>query len=401
MTPLKREIYLGKLRKLRDEHIIKVIVGVRRCGKSTVLEMFRDELLAGDVEEGQITYINFEEPEVVGVEYEWRKIYDQIIGTLLPTKMNYIFLDEVQNVPEFEKMVNGLHVKKNVDLYITGSNAWFLSSEIATLLSGRYIEIKMLPFSFAEYASAYENPNYEQLFRDYMTYGSFPQVAGLVQKGKTDLVNDYLTGIFNTVMVKDVMSRQGIGGVKAATNIMRFMLDNIGNITSPKGISDAMTAGNQAVSRPTVATYLSALAESFLLYPVERYDVKGKKLLQNLEKYYAVDTGLRKAVLGSKAEADIGRLLENIVYLELLRRENVVRIGRADKREIDFVVMDKAGRTSYYQVALTVRDEKTLERELTSLRGIDDNAKYLITLDPEERDFAGIHQVNAIHWLLA
>jgi predicted AAA+ superfamily ATPase len=400
MANIKREIYLGKLRRLRDEHIIKVLVGVRRCGKSTVLEMFRDELSQSGVSARQITYINFEEPEAVKTEYEWRKVYDEILARLQPDRMNYVFLDEVQAVDEWEKMVDGLHAKKNVDLYITGSNAWFLSSDIATLLSGRYIEIKLLPFSFAEYASAYDEPNYEQLFQSYMTYGSFPQVAKFVKNGKADLVNDYLTGIFNTVMVKDVTTRKGTTNTKTATNIMRFMLDNIGNITSPKNIADTMTADNQAVSRPTVGSYLGALSESYLLYPAERFDVKGKKLLQNLEKYYAVDTGLRKVVLGSKAEADTGRILENIVYLELLRRENVVRIGRAGEKEIDFAVVGKDGRTAYYQVALTVRDEKTLERELSSLRGIDDNAKYLITLDPEERDFDGIQQVNAIQWLL-
>jgi len=397
---IKREIYLEKLRKLRDEHIIKVIVGVRRCGKSTLLEMFRDELLASNVSQQQITFINFEEPEKIGVEYEWRKVYDKILSGLLPDKMNYVFLDEVQSIPEFEKMINGLQAKKNIDLYVTGSNAWLLSSEIATLLSGRYIEIKMLPFSFKEYVSAYENPNVDHLFQDYMIYGSFPQTAELVRNNKTDLVNDYLAGIFNTVMVKDVVARSGVSSAKTATNVMRFMLDNIGNITSPKSISDAMTSDNQAVSRPTVASYLSALADSFLLCPVERYDVKGKKLLQNLEKYYIVDTGLRRAVLGSKAEIDTGRILENIVYLELTRRENTVRIGRVGEKEIDFAVVDKSGVTSYYQVALTVRDESTLAREISSLRGIDDNAKYLVTLDPEERNFDGIRQRNAIKWLL-
>jgi predicted AAA+ superfamily ATPase len=397
---IKRETYMKKLRALRDEHVIKVVTGVRRSGKSTVLEMFKDELLASKVSQNQIIFINFEEPEAIEAEYEWRKVYDQIRSRLLSDKMNYIFLDEVQNVPEFEKMVDGLHAKKNTDIYLTGSNARFLSSELATLLSGRYIEIKMLPFSFKEYASAYDNPDTTQLFQDYMSYGSFPQVASFVKNAKTDVTSDYLTGIFNTVMIKDVMTRRGMSNVRTAENIMRFMLDNIGNLTSPKSISDTMISDNQAVSRPTVVNYLSALTESFLLYPASRYDIKGKKLLQNLEKYYAVDTGLRRVVLGAKAEVDTGRILENIVYLELLRRENVVRIGRTGEKEIDFVTTDKDGVTSYYQVALSVRDEKTLERELASLRGIDDNAKYLLTLDPEERNFDGIRQINAIKWLL-
>ncbi|MDR1067660.1 MAG: ATP-binding protein [Clostridiales Family XIII bacterium] len=397
---IKRETYMKKLRALRDEHVIKVVTGVRRSGKSTVLEMFKDELLASKVSRNQIIFINFEEPEAIEAEYEWRKVYDQIRSRLLSDKMNYIFLDEVQNVPEFEKMVDGLHAKKNTDIYLTGSNARFLSSELATLLSGRYIEIKMLPFSFKEYVSAYNDPDTTQLFQDYMSYGSFPQIASFVKNAKTDVTSDYLTGIFNTVMIKDVMTRRGMSNVRTAENIMRFMLDNIGNFTSPKSISDTMISDNQAVSRPTVVNYLSALTESFLLYPASRYDIKGKKLLQNLEKYYAVDTGLRRAVLGAKAEVDTGRILENIVYLELLRRENVVRIGRTGEKEVDFVTTGKDGATSYYQTALSVRDETTLERELASLRGIDDNAKYLLTLDPEERNFDGIRQINAIKWLL-
>jgi len=398
---IKRDLYMEKLRQLRDEHIIKVIVGVRRCGKSILMEMFRDELLESGIDKNRITYLNFEEPESINAKvYNWRDIYEQIRTGLRAGKMNYIFLDEVQNVPEFERMVDGLYAKKNVDLYITGSNAWFMSSQIATLLSGRYIEIKLYPFSFAEYVSAYSNPNVEQLFQDYMNYGSFPQAADFVKNDNANLVSDYLTGIYSTVMVKDVMMRQGVTNTKTATNIMRFLLDNIGNMTSPKGIADMMTADNQAVSRPTVVNYLNALTESFLLYPAERFDVKGKKLLQNYEKYYAVDTGLRKVVLGAKAGVDMGRVIENIVYLELLRRENVVRIGRSGEKEIDFAVVDTKGDTSYYQVALTVRDENTLERELSSLRGIDDNPKYLLTLDPEERNFDGVQQVNIVKWLL-
>jgi predicted AAA+ superfamily ATPase len=393
---------MEKLWQLKDERIIKVIVGARRSGKSVLLEMFRDKLLKMGVGKKQIVYIDFEEPENLDDnEPNWRSVYDGIRKRLIADKMNYVFLDEVQNVPEFERMVDGLYAKKNVDLYITGSNALFLSSQIATLLSGRYMEIKMLPFSFAEYASAGGAIERERLFQDYMNYGAFPQAAEFARSGKTDLISDYLTGIFNTVMVKDIAMRQGLGNVATAGNIVRFMLDNIGNITSPKGISDAMTAENQAVSRPTVANYLAALSESFLLYPVDRLDVKGKKLLQNYEKYYAVDVGLRRAVLGSRVGTDVGHALENIVYLELFRRENSVRIGKVRGKEIDFVTMDSNGDTTYYQVAFTVRNEDTLERELSALRGIDDAPKYLLTLDPEERNFDGIKQVNAIDWLLA
>jgi len=404
MDLVKREQYLAKLRQLRNEPVIKVITGVRRCGKSILLKMFSDELVEAGVKKSQITFINFEEPEelpTTATTHQWRQVYDQISAHLLPDQMNYIFLDEVQSIPEFERMVNGLNAKRNVDLYITGSNAWFLSSQIATLLSGRYVEIKMLPFSFAEYTSMYHEPNLERLFQSYLNYGSFPLVADFVKNDKTDLVHDYLTGIFNTVMVKDVLTRQGANNTKIATNIMHFMLDNIGNITSPKSISDTMTSEHQAVSRPTVSNYLKSLSEAFLLYPVERFDIKGKKLLNNLEKYYIVDVGLRQAILGNQANIDTGRILENIIYLELIRRENIVRIGRAGEKEIDFAVVDTSGATSYYQVALSVRDNKTLERELSSLRSIDDNPKYLITLDPEERNFDGVQQINAIKWLLS
>jgi predicted AAA+ superfamily ATPase len=398
---VKREQYLKKLRLLKDEQIIKVIVGVRRCGKSTLLEMFRDELVDGGTERNRITFLNFEEPEKVGNANDWREIYDRILGGLLPDRMNYIFLDEVQLVPGFEKMVDGLHVKKNVDLYITGSNARFLSSELATLLSGRYVEIRMLPFSFAEFASAFGEAGHpDDLFQDYVNYGSFPKVADFLVEGKTEIIHDYLTGIFNTVLIKDVMLRRGAGNVRTVTNITRFMLDNIGNISSPKNISDAMTSNNQTVSRPTVTACLSALQEGYLLYPIRRYDVKGKNLLQNSEKYYTVDVGIRRTVLGANANRDSGRILENIVCLELLRREHVVRIGRAGNKEVDFVTQDKSGDTAYFQVAYTVRDENTLERELASLKIADNHPKYLITMDPEERNLEGVRQVNAVKWLL-
>ncbi|MBQ9019830.1 ATP-binding protein [Candidatus Saccharibacteria bacterium] len=401
LTYIKREHYLEKLRALKDEHIIKVVTGVRRCGKSVLLETFRDELLRKKVKRRQITYLNFEDPENTDI-LDWREVYQRINDNLLSDQMNYIFLDEVQNIPEFERMVDGLFVKKNVDLYITGSNAYFLSSEIATILSGRYIEIRVLPYSFSEYKEArmlgvekaYTD---EALFEEYVNYGSFPQVADFIRENKQRLINDYLTGIMNTVMIKDVNSRTSTTSPRTATNIMRFMLGNIGNLVSPNNIADTMTADHQAVSRPTVANYLAALSESFLLYPVERFDIRGKKLLRNYGKYYTVDLGLRRTVLGNSFNTDRGMMLENLVYLELLRRGNTVRIGRAGEQEVDFIAIDENGDTSYYQVAYTVREEKTLERELASLRQINDNnPKYLITMDVEKRDYDGIRQVNAL-----
>lgn len=404
MKIVQRNQYMNKLRQLRDEHIVKIIVGVRRCGKSVLLKMFRDELLASDVAAEQITYMSFDEPEtVLGNSYNWREIYDRITAKLIPGKMNYIFLDEIQVVSEFERLVNGLQAKDNVDLYITGSNAWFMSSQIATLLSGRFIEIKMLPYSFAEYVSMFDHAqiNYNRLFQDYLNYGSFPLAADFMYQQKSELVSDYLAGLFNTVMIKDVLTYQNANNIQTAINIARFMLDNVGNITSPNAIAETMTSDHQAVSRPTVANYLQALSEAFLLYPVERFDVKGRKLLTNMAKYYAVDTGLRRAILGSRAGVDIGHTLENVVYLELLRRNNVVRIGRVGDKEVDFAVINRAGDTEYYQVSLSVRDTNTLERELGSLQLINDNnPKFLLTMDDEERNFDGIKQLNVINWLL-
>lgn len=407
MKIVQREQYMNKLRQLRDEQIIKIIVGARRCGKSMLLKMFRDELLHTGVEPAQIIYMSFEEPEtVIGGNYDWRSVYDGVIARLLPDKMNYIFLDEVQSIADFERLVNGLQAKSNVDVYITGSNAWFMSSQIATLLSGRFIEIRMLPFSFAEYVSMFSDDqaahDTRRLFQEYMNYGAFPLVAEFIRQDKPDLVNDYLMGLFNTVMVKDVLTHQNATNIQVATNIARFVMDNVGNVTSPNSIADAMTADHQAVSRPTVVNYLNALSEAFLLYPVERFDVKGKKLLSNLAKYYIVDSGLRRAVLGSRAGVDVGHVLENVVYLELLRRNSVVRIGRINNQEVDFSVINSIGDVEYYQVSLSVRDEVTLARELGALQQINDNnPKYLLTMDDEERNFDGIKQVSVVNWLLS
>ena len=393
---------MEKLRELRNQQIIKLIVGVRGCGKSSILEMLRSELLESCADHRQVRLINFEELKKAGIEHQWRPVYDRIVANLLPDKMNYILLDEVQNVSQFEKMLDGLCIKKNVDIYATGSNIWFLSSNIATLLSGRYVEIQTLPLSFKEYleiCGSADNTDIERLFQSYTCFGAFPKVAKLVNENNAALVSDYLTGLYNTAMVKDVMAHASLSNARAATNIMSFMLDNIGRVHSPKSISEALTAGHQAVSRPTVASYLDTLAQAFLLYPVERYDIKAQRTLQNLEKYYAVDVGLIAAVLGARAETDSNRILENIVYLELLRRENIVQVGRLGEKEIGFVVTDTKGQTIYCQVAQSAHDDK-LHHELALLRKIDSDAKYLLTLDQGEQDFDGIQQVNVINWLL-
>ncbi|MDR1953083.1 MAG: ATP-binding protein [Clostridiales Family XIII bacterium] len=397
---INREQYLAKLRQLKDKRLIKVVSGVRRSGKSTLFEMFRDELIGSGVSRDQIVFINFEDPEYAeGANYF--KIYKDIQEQLLPNKMNYVFLDEIQNVPEFEKLADGLFIKKNVDLYMTGSNAYFLSSELATLLTGRYIEIKILPLSFAEYVSAFEDRSrLDLLFQDYLVKGAFPQVAELM-RDQSDLVNEYLMGLYHTVLFKDVIHRKGIGDRAALEHITRFIFDNVGNFTSPNKMAGYMTSNYRKIASRTVDTYLSALTDSFMVYPVNRYDIKGKRFLQTQQKYYLVDTGMRTALLGNRG-GDLGHVLENVVYLELKRRGNDVWIGKTDRHEVDFVAKDNQGNIAYYQVAYTAREQATLDRELASLQNIaDHNPKFLITNDVDPiLDFGGIKKVNVIDWLL-
>ena len=396
---IKRVLYLEKLHKLRDQHLIKVISGVRRSGKSTLFELFRNELLEGEVDESQIISINFEDPERLNSNY--LEIYREISAKLIKHKMNYVFLDEVQNIAGFEKMVNGLFVKKNVDLYITGSNAYFLSGEFATLLTGRMFEIKILPLSFAEYITAFPNKSRDELFYNYQVYGAFPQVTEIL---KTDpsLAKEYLSGIYNTILFKDVIARKGVNDREVLEHVSRFLLDNIGNFVSPKKISDYMGNNYRKVAPQTIDTNLSALIDGFLNYSVSRYDIKGKQFLQTQQKYYTVDTGLRNAILGNRADIDRGYVLENIVFLELLRRGGDIWVGRSkDGGEVDFVVKDNNGATSYYQVAENMTSQETRNRELKPLLAIDNNnPKYIISGDIGVYNFDGIKQINIVKWLL-
>jgi len=399
---IKREQYISKLRQLKDTHLIKVISGVRRSGKSTLLEIFRDELLDHGTSQKQITFINFENPEYTDKIADYMDIYRKINQSLVKNKMNYIFLDEIQNVPNFEKLVDGLFIKKNVDLYITGSNAYFLSGELATLLTGRNFEIKILPLSFAEYVSAFRDKSrLDLIFQNYLDYGAFPQTIDLFNIDPS-LVREYLLGIYNTILLKDVIARKGVNDREILEHVAQFLLNNIGNFTNPKSISDYMGSNYRKVAPQTIDNNLSALSDSFLFYSVNRYDIKGKMYLQTQQKYYTIDTGLRSAVLGNQANIDRGHILENIVFLELLRRGGQVWIGRTkDGKEVDFVVKNSKGETEYYQVAETIREEKIKNRELSALNNIDDNnRKYIITLDPEKNNFNGIEQINAIDWLL-
>jgi uncharacterized protein len=395
---IERKEYLEKLIGFKDKQLIKVVTGVRRCGKSTLFELFEDYLLKNGTDKKQIIHINFEDADFEELT-DYRKLYKYLSDNLIQDKMNYIFLDEIQKVAEFQKTVDSLYIKKNVDLYITGSNAYFLSGELATLLSGRYVEIKMLPLSFKEFLSSFQDKtDLTRKFRTYVENGSFPYVLSLNNDKK--LINDYLSGIYNTVILKDVVARKKISDVSILESIVKFMFDNVGSLTSAKKISDAMTSYGRKIASSTVENYLSALADSFIFYRVNRYDVAGKQYLKTGEKYYAVDLGLKYFLLGAKKQ-DLGHNLENIVYLELLRRGYEVYIGKIRTNEVDFITVKK-GITEYYQVAQTVQAEETLTQELKPLNSIKDHyQKFLITMD--ETPFTthkGIKQLNAIDWLL-
>ena len=400
MKTVQREDYLRKLRQLKDVDLIKIVTGVRRSGKSTLLELFRNELIKSGIDNQRIIALNFEEVENEPL-LDRHKLYHYIEDRLVSDRMNYVFLDEVQNIPEYEVLVDSLYVKKNVDIYITGSNAFLQSSELATLLSGRYIEISILPFSFAEFVSSFSaSAELSRRYDQYVNYSSFPQAVSMIE-AIPDQINNYLRGIYESVVTKDVMTRREIKSRRNFDNVVRFILDNIGSAVSPSSIATVMTANSQSIKHTTVDGYLSALVNSFVLYKAERWDIKGKKLLATQEKYYTVDLGLRRVLLGRQDGSYRGHLLENVIYLELLRRGGEIYIGKAGNKEVDFVVKSPSGDLSYYQVAYSVATEETLTRELSPLRQIDDNyPKYLITLDQASFDNNGIRHLNALDFLM-
>ena len=395
---IQRKEYLKKLIAFRDKQLIKVVTGVRRCGKSTLLKMYQEWLREQGVEASRIISINFED-----IDYEeltdYRKLYDYLKEHLNSERMTYIFLDEIQNVADFPKVVDSLYIKNNVDIYMTGSNAYMLSSEIATLISGRYVQIEMLPFSFKEYMESTGSMNDRGIkYTEYLENSSFPQTLEL--KGQPDEIRDYLEGLYNTIVVKDIVNRKKITDTMMLKSLLRFVFDNIGNPLSSKKIADTMTSAGRKIDVKTVEKYLEALTESYILYQAKRYNIKGKQYLKTLEKYYVVDVGLRFMLLGSK-QMDAGHILENVVYLELLRRGYDVYVGKINEFEVDFVAQNSRG-TAYFQVALTVRDEKTLQRELRPLQSIRDHyPKMILTLDEDpETQYDGIRRVNARDWLL-
>lgn len=395
-----RKEFMKILWDWKDKKVIKVVTGVRRCGKSTLLSQFKSEV--EKVGECNTVSINFDDLENEFL-CDYHVLYQHLMEKITDRLMNYIFLDEIQLVPQFEKVVNSLFLKENVDIYITGSNAYMLSSEIATLLSGRYVEIKMLPFSFAEYAQfkrdflKKEVTADETLYNEYVSLGGFPYVASI--SNDKNLVRDYIRGIYSTIVLKDIIQRKKLSDSDVLEKVCKFTLSNVGNLISSKKVSDTLTSGGRKTSPATVENCYNALTESYLFYKATRYDIKGKEFLKSLEKYYAVDMGLRFFMLGIRTSDD-GFILENVVFLELLRRGYEVYVGKYNDFEIDFVAK-KDGLTEYYQVALSVRGQDTLERELRPFRLIKDNyPKFLITLDnSNDIDHDGITQVYAVKWL--
>ena len=438
---IERKQYMQTLRALRDHDIIKVITGVRRCGKSTLLQMFADELLQQGIKQKQIQFYNFEDPDIYTIG-NWKDIYDYIKVRLIPDKMNYIFLDEVQNIDVFQRLTDGLFIKKNVDLYITGSNAYLLSGELATLLTGRYIETEILPFSYIEYVDFLTlNPQEtqgaeslanndkskflkllkkesfgnlgksgslspemvmnEKLF-DFLYNGGMPNTVGFGDDEQKQS-KDFLRSVLNTIIEKDIFQRQEVYAKISFQKLVDFMMDSIGSLVSPNSIANVFKSENMSIDNKTVSQYLDYLTISFLFYKVPRYDLKGKNLLRTLDKYYLSDTGFRKVRLAKGKDFDIGHLLENAVYLELRRRYIDVYVGKWNGYEVDFAAIDSDRNIAYYQVAFSTADHKTLERELRPLKAIrDSNPKYLLTMDIDFNPvYDGIRKLNVVDWFLS
>jgi predicted AAA+ superfamily ATPase len=395
---IARPEYIARLLDFKDKQLIKVVTGVRRCGKSTLLEMFRDHLRARRIGENRITYLNFEDMDNRDLT-EAAALHKYVARRLVKGKMNYVFFDEIQMVREFPRVVDSLYIKKNVDLYITGSNQYFLSDELATLLTGRYVTINMTPLSFKEYVSYYDDSvSIERRYEDYLRCSSFPFAVELNRDLRR--IKDYLGGIYNTIVMKDVAARRKIVDISALDRVTRFIFDNIGNLTSIKKISDTMASSGRKVSVPAIESYFLSLQDAFMVYRAKRWDVKGKRQLLINDKYYVVDIALRSFLLGEKS-LELSHALENIIYLELVRRGYEVYVGKIGELEVDFIAM-KYGAPEYYQVSATVREKAVLARELAPLYKIRDNyPKFLLTLDrdpPAWHD--GIRSINALDFLL-
>lgn len=404
---VERKGYLDLLKKWKDDEVIKVVTGIRRCGKSTLLKMYMEFLKSQGIREDRIIFINFEELEYEHIS-DYKILYNYIKERLHPAEMTYIFLDEIQLVEDFQKAVDSLQVKENTDIYISGSNAYLLSGELATLLSGRYVEINMLPLSFAEFCELKSAEDKDLLFAEYMKNGGLPYVSKL--DNDDEKINMYLEGIYNTIIVKDIEERQKrkesdpnkrkVNDIALLKNISRFLASSVGSPVSVKSITDYVTSTGRKISQNTTDDYVEALVEPYIFYPVERYDVPGKQLLKKNQKMYIVDLGIRRYLL-ARQRYDLGFSLENIIFLELLRRGYKVNIGKIGTTEVDFVAR-KDDRIYYFQVTASMVEETTFEREIKPLKIINDNyPKTIITLDRFTLgNYDGIEVVNAIDWLL-
>ena len=395
---IERKEYLDKLIAFKDKNIVKIITGIRRCGKSTLMELFQTYLKNNGVSPERIIHINLEDMDYEEL-LDYKKLYSYIKERLSDDEITYVFLDEIQNIDQFPRVIDSLFIKKNVDLYVTGSNSNLLSSEIATLISGRYVEISMLPLSFKEYIiSTGDTNDLERKYSDYLVNSSFPYT--LEMKNQPKEIRDYLNSLYNTIVLNDIIERKKVTDVLLLKSVTRFIFDSIGSQLSTKKIADTMTSTGRKVDARTVEKYIDALMESYVIYQAKRYNIRGKEHLKTLEKYYVVDIGLRYMLLGARS-TDVGHMLENIVYLELLRRGYDVSVGKIDDLEVDFVAHD-GKTTEYYQVAATVREESTLKRELASLQRIKDHyPKILLTLDNDpDADYDGIRRINVLKWLI-
>ena len=393
---IERKAYLDQLSMWREKEMIKVVTGVRRCGKSTLFELYTELLKDDGVTDEQIIFVNLEDEDYSEL-LDYKKLHEYVKARMLTDKWTYVFIDEVQNCKDYERAISSLFLKKNLDIYITGSNAYMLSGELATKLTARYIEIDMLPLSFAEYSEAVTTSDKRDRFNQYMNMGAFPYATRFVDNSLAH--SQYLEGIYKTVLVKDVMTRESLKDITLVKSIASFLASNVGSPVSAKKIADTLTSNGRPTGSAMVDTYLEALTDAYLFYKVNRYDIKGKMHLKSESKYYICDTGLRNMILGT-TNKDIGHQIENIVYLELLRRGYTVNIGKSGRgTEVDFVAV-RNRKTEYYQVSASVLDESTLERELKPLNQIKDNyPKFLITLDDFTGDHDGIVQINLIDWL--
>ena len=404
---IDRPVYLSGLLRWKDKNgLVKIVTGARRCGKSTLFALFQNRLRQDGVSDDRILHINLELANNAKL-LDWQTLHNHVEANLAESGTTYVFLDEIQTVADFQRAVNSLRLNPKIDLYLTGSNAYMFSNELSTLISGRYIEIKMLPLSFKEFLSAFHSTPepLDRLFDRYVTFGSFPQTLYFYDRNNEtiDAVqwNDYMDSLYSTVIVKDVLSRQGIKEPEKLRRIVRFMFANVGNETSLNNISNTLSRENDAKSgkihAQTIEKYLECLLDAHVLYKAQPHFLKGKELLRSNAKYYAVDIGLRHYLIGS---ADAGAVLENIVYLELLRRGYKVETGKIGNREVDFVATRAGGELEYYQVSQSVIDQETLKRELASLQAVNDNyPKYLLTRDYSTANYEGIRHLNVLQWL--